>query len=110
MWRGGDVTVATFVVEGLTCGSCLAEVLEELRALDGVTGVAVDLVKDGLSPVTLTSITVVGAVEVRAAVRRAGFLVAGPDQWALGCTHEPSPPALLPDWGQSALINMTVEV
>jgi len=103
------VTVATFVVEGLACGSCLAEVLEELRALDGVTGVAVDLVKDGLSPVTLTSITVLGAGEVRAAVRRAGFVVAGPDQWALSCTHEPSPPALLPDLSQSARINMAME-
>lgn len=103
------MTVATFVVEGLTCGSCLAEVLEELRALDGVTDVAVDLVKDGLSPVTLTSITVLGAVEVRAAVRRAGFLVAGPDQWELSCTHDPSPCALPPEVGQSAYINMSVE-
>ena len=103
------MTVATFVVEGLTCGSCLAEVLEELRALDGVTDVAVDLVKDGLSPVTLTSITVLGAVEVRAAVRRAGFLVAGPDQWELNCTHDPSLRVLPPDLGQSAYINLTVE-
>ncbi|PVU81396.1 heavy metal transporter (plasmid) [Cellulomonas sp. WB94] len=92
------MTVATFVVEGLTCGSCLAEVLEELRALDGVTGVAVDLVKGGLSPVTLTSITVLGAVEVRAAVRRAGFVVAGPDRWALSCTHEPPPQRCSPTW------------
>lgn len=60
------MTVVAFAVEGLTCGSCLAEVLEELRALDGVTGVAVDL-------------------------------------------DEPSLPALLPDLGQSARTNMTVE-
>jgi copper chaperone len=103
------VTVTTFVVEGLTCGSCLADVLEELRVLDGVTYVAVDLVKDGLSPVTLTSITALGAVEVRAAVNRAGFLVAGPDQWELSCTHDPSLRALPPDSGQSAYINLTVE-
>lgn len=103
------MTVAAFVVEGLTCGSCLAEVLEELRALDGVTGVAVELVKGGLSPVTLTSITVLGAVEVRAAVKRAGFLVAGPDQWALSCPHELSLSALGPDLGQRARMNMTVE-
>lgn len=103
------MTIAAFAVEGLTCGSCLAEVLEDLRALDGVTDVAVDLVKDGLSPVTLTSITVLGAVEVRAAVSRAGFLVAGPDQWELSCTHDPSPRALPRDLGQFAYINLTVE-
>jgi len=103
------MTTATFVVEGLTCGLCLVEVLEELRALEGVTDVAVDLVKDGLSPVTLTSITVLGAVEVRAAVRRAGFLVAGPDQWELSCTHDASLRALPAKFGQSAYINMSVE-
>lgn len=103
------MTTGTFVVEGLTCGSCLAEVLEELRALEGVTDIAVDLVKDGLSPVTLTSIAVLGAVEVRAAVRRAGFLVAGPDQWELSCTHDASLRALPPEFRQSAYINMSVE-
>jgi copper chaperone len=104
------MTTATFAVEGLTCGSCLAEVMEELRVLDGVTGVAVDLIKDGRSPVVLTSEMALGAVQVREAVRRAGFVMAGPDRWELNCTHEASPRLLTARVNHLTNDNSAVEV
>ena len=39
-------------VQGMTCGHCAHAVTEELRALEGVTSVSVDLVPDGVSTVT----------------------------------------------------------
>ena len=62
-----------YVVEGMSCGHCRAAVDTELRGLDGVDEVAVDLIT--------------GAVEIRgrdvldeeveAAVERAGYRLAG---------------------------------
>jgi copper chaperone len=40
-------------VTGMTCGHCAHAVTEELSALPGVTSVAVDLVPDGVSTVTV---------------------------------------------------------
>jgi copper chaperone CopZ len=70
------MTTTRFAVSGMTCGACLAEVLEELHALDGVQRVRVDLVGGGLSPVQLTSEKALDASRVRAAVQRAGFVMA----------------------------------
>lgn len=62
-----------YAVEGLTCGDCLAEVLETVHSLPGVTDVAMDLVTGGQSPLIVTSGTKLGADEVREAVESAGF-------------------------------------
>jgi len=76
------MTTAIYAVEGLTCGYCMAEVLENVHSLSGVTDVAMDLVTDGQSPLTVMSMTKLGADAVREAVERAGFdliAVEGPE-------------------------------
>jgi copper chaperone CopZ len=83
------VATTIYAVAGLTCGDCLAEVMERVRALVGVTGVAVDLVGDGPSPVMVTSVPPVGIATVRDAVGAAGFDLTG--EWrgepARGAAH-----------------------
>lgn len=69
------MVTSAFAVEGLTCGSCLAEVLEHVHAVPGVRGAAVDLVVGGPSPVVVTSGAPISAERIRAAVERAGFSV-----------------------------------
>ncbi len=49
------MTSVTYRVTGMTCEHCLRAVSGELRALDGVSGVAIDLVPGGASAVTVTS-------------------------------------------------------
>ena len=68
--RGQRMTRTSYAVEGLTCGYCIGEVMEHVRALVGVTGVAVDLVRDGSSPVVVTSAAEVEIEQVRRAGRR----------------------------------------
>ena len=42
--RGGlSMPTTRYAVTGLTCGYCIAEVVEHVRDLVGVTGVSVDL-------------------------------------------------------------------
>lgn len=63
----------TYTVTGMTCGHCVAAVTEELTALgDGVTDVAVDLVPDGDSVVTVTSRAPLPTEEVARALDEAG--------------------------------------
>ncbi|GAA4030426.1 heavy-metal-associated domain-containing protein [Allokutzneria multivorans] len=66
-------TTATYTVTGMTCGHCVASVTEEVGAIDGVTGVAVDL---PTGAVTVTSAEPVSADAVRAAVDEAGYSLA----------------------------------
>lgn len=61
-----------YVVEGLSCGYCVAEVLENVNSPPGVTAVA-DLVTGGQPPLIVTSVTNLGADEVRDVVENAGF-------------------------------------
>jgi copper chaperone CopZ len=49
------MTTQTYPVTGMTCGHCAHAVTTELKALDGVTDVDVDLVAGGTSTVTVTS-------------------------------------------------------
>jgi len=49
------MTSATYRATGMTCEHCVRWVSGELRALDGVTDVAVDLVPGGTSAVRVTS-------------------------------------------------------
>jgi copper chaperone len=63
---------ATYQVTGMTCEHCTRAVSEELTALDGVTGVSVDLVPGGTSAVTVSSETPVAEQAVAAALDEAG--------------------------------------
>jgi len=60
-------------VSGMTCGHCVAAVTEEVSALDGVTGVTVDLVSGGISTVHVSSDAVPDDEAVRGAVDEAGY-------------------------------------
>ncbi|SDD22112.1 Copper chaperone CopZ [Sanguibacter gelidistatuariae] len=82
------VTTA-FAVEGLTCGSCLAEVLEQMRTVAGVSGAAIDLVVGGRSPVVVTSGAAMRTDQIRAAVEQAGFVLAADDRRAGPHDHGP---------------------
>ena len=49
------MATTTYPVTGMTCEHCVNAVTSELGGLNGVTGVTVDLVPDGISRVTVTS-------------------------------------------------------
>ena len=63
---------ATYQVTGMTCEHCTRAVSEELTALDGVTGVSVDLAPGGTSAVTVSSEAPVAEQAVAAALDEAG--------------------------------------
>ena len=67
-----DQTTQSFAVTGMTCGHCASAVTVELKALDGVTGVDVDLVAGGTSTVTVTSQAPLEDSQVAAALEEAG--------------------------------------
>ena len=67
-----EMTTQTYAVTGMTCGHCVHAVSGELRALDGVTAVDVDLVAGGTSQVTVTSDQPVPEEQVAAALDEAG--------------------------------------
>ncbi len=67
------MSTATYTVTGMTCGHCVAAVIEEVTELPGVMDVQVELETGRL--------TVSGdatAAEVRAAVEEAGYELAAP--------------------------------
>jgi copper chaperone CopZ len=66
----------TLPVNGMTCGHCVRAVTQELTALDGVQDVAVELVPNGTSRVTVTSAAPLDGDTVRAAIDEAGYDVA----------------------------------
>jgi copper chaperone len=68
------MTSSTYTVTGMTCAHCVASVSEEVGAIDGVTGVAVDL---PTGAVTVTSAEPIDEARVRAAVEEAGYTLAG---------------------------------
>ena len=49
------MTTTSYKVTGMSCEHCANAVTGELRRLDGVSAVTVDLVPDGVSLVTVTS-------------------------------------------------------
>jgi copper chaperone len=63
---------ATYQVAGMTCEHCTRAVSEELTALDGVTGVSVDLVPGGTSAVTISSEAPVAGQAIATALDEAG--------------------------------------
>lgn len=66
------MTTQTYPVTGMTCGHCEHAVSSELKALDGVTDVVVDLVAGGTSTVTVTSQEPLDESRVAAALDEAG--------------------------------------
>jgi copper chaperone CopZ len=66
------MTSISYHVTGLTCEHCTRAVSAELRALDGVTGVAVDLVPGGASTVTVETTAPLAEEAVAAALDEAG--------------------------------------
>lgn len=66
-----------YQVRGMTCGHCAGAVTAELKALDTVADVAVDVVPQGDSTVTVTSSTGLDQDAVRDAVARAGYELVG---------------------------------
>lgn len=69
------MATSMYAVQGLTCASCLAEVLESIRSLIGVTAVSMDLVPGGRSPLIVTSEATLSVEAMRVAVQSAGFLL-----------------------------------
>ena len=66
------MTTTTYAVTGLTCEHCVRAVTAELTGLAGVSEVAVELVLDGQSLVTVTSGQPLPAQDVTAALDEAG--------------------------------------
>ena len=66
------MTATTYQVTGMTCEHCARAVSAELRALDGVSDVTVELVPGGASAVTVTSDAPLAAAAVAAATDEAG--------------------------------------
>jgi copper chaperone len=71
------MTTATYGITGMTCGHCVSAVTEELRRLDGVTGIDVDLDAGGVSRVTVTSTVPLAEDTVREAIDEAGYQLTG---------------------------------
>jgi copper chaperone len=66
------VATTTYPVTGMTCGHCAHAVTSELTNLGGVSEVAIDLVADGASRVTVTSDTPLPDDAIRQALHEAG--------------------------------------
>lgn len=66
-------TTREIFVDGMTCDHCVRAVTEELTAIDGIDGVAVDLVAGGSSPVRLRSSAPVSNAQIEAAIQEAGY-------------------------------------
>lgn len=66
------MTSATYAVTGMTCGHCASAVTDELKGIDGVREVNVDLVPGGASAVTVTSDTPLDPEAIAAALDEAG--------------------------------------
>jgi copper chaperone CopZ len=66
------MTVRSYAVTGMTCDHCVHAVSEEIRALDGVSDVSVDLDAVGTSTVSVTSAHPLSDADVAAALDEAG--------------------------------------
>lgn len=69
------MTTTTVNVSGMTCNHCVDSVSEEIKAIDGVENVKVDLNPRGVSTVTVTSAKEIPHAELGEAVAEAGYLM-----------------------------------
>jgi copper chaperone len=72
-------TTTILNVTGMSCEHCVNAVSAELSGLGGVSAVAVNLVPDGISRVTVTSTAPLAPDAVRAALDEAGGYEGAPD-------------------------------
>jgi copper chaperone CopZ len=70
------MATTTYSVTGMTCEHCVRAVTDELSEVEGVTDVAVALVPDGTSQITVTSATEPSRDAVAAAISEAGYSLA----------------------------------
>ncbi|MFD7589295.1 heavy-metal-associated domain-containing protein [Kitasatospora sp. NPDC059811] len=70
----GTAGRAVFQVKGMTCGHCVTSVTAELRKIDGITDVAVDL---ATGKVTVDSTLPLADEAVAAAIDEAGYDLVG---------------------------------
>jgi copper chaperone len=66
------MTTTSYKVTGMSCEHCSDAVTSELRRLDGVSAVTVDVVPSGISLVTVTSAEPLAEDAVSAALDEAG--------------------------------------
>ncbi|NNG38204.1 heavy-metal-associated domain-containing protein [Flexivirga sp. ID2601S] len=71
------MTQTDITVQGMTCGHCVNAVTEELKTIDGVRDVSVELNAGGDSPVRITSDGDLDPQAIAAAVDEAGYQMAG---------------------------------
>jgi copper chaperone CopZ len=72
------MTTTSYKVTGMSCEHCANAVTGELRRLDGVSAVTVDLVPDAVSLVTITSAQPLAHDAINAALDEAGdYRIAG---------------------------------
>jgi len=62
-----------YLVTGMTCGHCVASVIEEVTLVPGVSAVTVDLVVGAASTVHVTSAAEPERTAIRAAIDEAGY-------------------------------------
>lgn len=66
------MSTQSFQVDGMTCGHCAGHVSGELKAVDGVTEVTVDLVAGGTSTVHVQAERELTDEQITAALEEAG--------------------------------------
>ncbi|WP_375486711.1 heavy-metal-associated domain-containing protein [uncultured Jatrophihabitans sp.] len=66
------MSTQTFDVTGMTCEHCVLAVDDELRSLDGVTGVEIALAPEGMTRVTVVGDEPLTDQQVAAALDEAG--------------------------------------
>jgi copper chaperone len=66
------MSTTSYKVTGMSCEHCVNAVTSELRGLDGVSAVAVELVPNGVSLVTVSSAQPLADDAVSAALDEAG--------------------------------------
>jgi copper chaperone len=64
---------SSYQVSGMHCGHCVSAVTGEINELSGIQDVAIDLVRGGLSTVTVASVRPLAVEDVRAAIVEAGY-------------------------------------
>jgi copper chaperone CopZ len=67
---GDTATISEYLVTGMTCQHCVSAVTEEISAIEGVTGVQVDL---ATGRVSVTSTVPLDDAAVHAAIDEAGY-------------------------------------
>jgi copper chaperone len=72
-----DTLNTDYLVTGMTCGHCVASVIEEVSLVPGVSAVTVDLVVGAASTVHVSSTATPAEADIRAAVDEAGYELLG---------------------------------